>query len=83
MDLIDGVTHAAQWLEQDCSYWAIKCITMIPAIKALEYGQRQECEFFGHCYVDQSGGGMTGDDFHGMVYFHIEGDHYLVAEYHC
>lgn len=45
-------------------------------------GQRQDdCKSFHHCYVDQDGGGMTGDDFHGKVYFNIEKNDYLVVEY--
>lgn len=47
-------------------------------------GQRQEDECkpeFDHCFVDQDGGGITGDDFHGCVYFHIGSGEYLKASY--
>ena len=45
-------------------------------------GERQdECHPFDHCLVDQGGGGIAGDDFHGTVYFHIGDSEYLSAEY--
>ncbi len=47
-------------------------------------GQRQEDECqpnFDHCYVDQGGGGFTGDDFHGYVYFYMGNDEYIKVEY--
>lgn len=45
-------------------------------------GQRQDdCKRFHHCYVSQGGGGMSGDDFHGTVYFNIEKNDYLVVTY--
>lgn len=45
-------------------------------------GQRQDdCNSFHHCYVDQDGGGMSGDDYHGVVYFNIEKNDYLVVSY--
>lgn len=47
-------------------------------------GQRQEDECqpeFDHCYVDQGGGGITGDDFHGTVYFHVGQGLYLTVPY--
>lgn len=36
---------------------------------------------FDPVYVDQGGGGITGDDFHGTVYFHIGGGKFATAEY--
>lgn len=46
-------------------------------------GERQddECHPFDHCLIDQGGGGIYGDDFHGTVYFHIGDSEYLSAEY--
>lgn len=40
-----------------------------------------DCKPFDHCFVDQNGGGITGDDFHGVVYFHIDEKKYLVVDY--
>lgn len=47
-------------------------------------GQRQtdECRpTFDHCFVHQDSGGVTGDDFHGTVYFHIGGKEYLAVDF--
>ena len=47
-------------------------------------GQRQEEDCspeFDHCFVDQSGGGISGDDYHGTVFFHLGDGQYLTAEY--
>ena len=47
-------------------------------------GQRQEderCPMFDHLYVNQDDGGITGDDFHGYVFFYIGNDEYLYVEY--
>ncbi|MBC8718775.1 hypothetical protein [Ochrobactrum sp. Marseille-Q0166] len=48
-------------------------------------GNRQEYEGppvngIKHEWVDQSGGGFTGDDFHGTVTF-VLGDYHLIASY--
>ena len=52
------------------------------ARNVLVSGQRQDdCDYFDHCYVDQGGGGMSGDDFHGIVYFHIGDGAYICADY--
>jgi hypothetical protein len=40
-----------------------------------------EYEPFDKVFVEQGGGGITGDDFHGTVYFHIGGGRYATAEY--
>lgn len=39
------------------------------------------CPPFEHCLIDQGGGGITGDDFHGTAFFHIAERQYLVVEY--
>jgi len=36
---------------------------------------------FDHCYVNQGGGGITGYDFHGTVYFHIGNGEYATVDY--
>lgn len=46
-----------------------------------QFQQGIECKPFDHCYVNQGGGGITGDDFHGTVYFHIGSGDYLAADY--
>lgn len=38
-------------------------------------------KIFDKVYVDQGGGGFTGDDFHGTVYFHIGNDRFATAHY--
>lgn len=47
-------------------------------------GQKQEEECqpeFDHCFVNQSGGGITGDDYHGTVFFHVGAGQYLTVRY--
>ena len=36
---------------------------------------------FDKVFVEQDGGGMTGDDFHGTAFFHIGGGRYATATY--
>lgn len=45
-------------------------------------GEKQDCGIAGvkHEWVKQSGGGFTGDDFHGTVTWKI-GDFYVIAYY--
>lgn len=38
-------------------------------------GNRQDCPVFGHEYVDQSGPGILGDDFHGYIHVPIGGQY--------
>jgi len=47
-------------------------------------GQKQEEECqpeFDHCFVNQSGGGITDDDYHGTVFFHVGAGQYLTVGY--
>lgn len=61
-----------------CDSWAI--VGMVPPDKVT--GDKQECEIFGHAYVDQSGPGICGDDYYGHQYIPIEGQ-YLKVWYSC
>ena len=36
---------------------------------------------FDKVFVEQGGGGMTGDDFHGTAFFHIGAGRYATATY--
>lgn len=36
---------------------------------------------FDKIFVDQGGGGITGDDFHGTAFFHLGNDRWATAEY--
>jgi hypothetical protein len=38
-------------------------------------------KIFNKVYVEQDGGGFSGDDFHGTVYFHIGNDRFATASY--
>lgn len=61
-------------------------ITGLTAIGSIET-ERMQKEFleapspFDHCYIHQYGGGLTGDDYSGHVYFPISNDLYVVADY--
>ena len=58
--------------------WEINSIVSVNEVT----GIRQECELFGHEYVNQSGGGIAGDDYSGWLYLPIEGQ-YLKIWYAC
>ena len=78
-----GIKTAVEGVEAffDGEYW--QGITgVVDSTKV--HGQRQDDECqpeFDHCYVDQDGGGITGDDFHGTVYFHVGQGLYLTVPY--
>ena len=59
--------------------------SVVPEARAKRPGgqlQTDECRpTFSHCYVHQDGGGLTGDDFHGTVYFHLGDAEYLAVGY--
>lgn len=38
-------------------------------------------EHFDKVFVNQGGGGLSGDDFHGTAYFHIGNGRYATANY--
>jgi len=81
MDIQEAITGIKSFF--DGEYFAIIDTAYISEI-AEEKMQRQEgedCPPFDHCYVNQGGGGMSGDDFHGTVYFHIKDQQYIVADY--
>lgn len=47
-------------------------------------GQKEtgdDCSPFDHCYVDQHRIGLSDDDFHGTVFFHIGDGDYIAATY--
>lgn len=64
--------------EDDCDSWQIDSIVPHGQVK----GNRQDCPFFGHKYVDQSGPGIMGDDYSGYQYIPMEGQ-YLKVWYAC
>ena len=82
-----------EWMEklivsnEDNGFWGIKAI--VP--KRLVKGDRLETVtdadvVFDHHYVDQDpGGGMTGDEFSGRMYFPLDDseEFYLETEYNC
>lgn len=46
------------------------------------HGQLQrDLSYFDHCFVKQGGGGVSGDDYHGSVFFHLGNQRYLEVSY--
>jgi hypothetical protein len=54
---------------------------VLPRKKVSGDRQDDECAPFDRCMIDQCGGDITGDDFHGTMYFHIGGSEYLAVAY--
>lgn len=77
MDLKQALQGVAAFFDRD--WYRIKGI--VPQRNARGERQRDECQPFNHCLIDQDGGGITGDDFHGTVYFYIGDSEYLAVEY--
>lgn len=56
--------------------------SVVPATAVTGQRQEEECRpHFDHCFVDQGGGGFSGDDFHGTVFFYIGDNEYLSVQY--
>lgn len=78
MDLKIALQGVAEFFDGD--FFLIKSI--VDESRVSGDHQDDECRpQFDHCVVDQDGGGITGDDFHGYVYFHIGNREYLMVEY--
>lgn len=78
MDIKAAISGVVAFFDGD--FFHIKSVVDASIVK----GQRQtdECRpEFDHCFVDQGGGGFTGDDHHGTVYFHLGGSEYLAVDY--
>jgi hypothetical protein len=57
------------------------CIGKVVGIEKVKGEEQDAFGVFDRVYVDQGGGGITGDDFHGTAYFHIGNAKYATAEY--
>lgn len=80
MDLEQAINGVAEFFEGDHHY--IESVITEDRVPKNAQRQTDECRpAFDHCYVVQGGGGFTGDDFHGTVYFSIGGDKYLAVGY--
>ena len=81
MNFIETFNAIANAMD-DCSFWKIDSI--VPEIEIdtdkLEK-QPCTCNTFDHEYVDQSGPGITGDDYCGFVYLPIDPGFYVKIEY--
>lgn len=77
VDLKTAIAGVAEFF--DGEYYRIKSV--VPRKQASGDRQDDECHPFDHCLIDQDGGGVTGDDFHGTVYFHIGDSEYMAVEY--
>lgn len=78
IDTFNNITTAMD----DCLYWKIDSI--VPSIEvANEKHEKQPCEspYFDHEYVQQSGPGISGDDYHGFVFLPINSQFYVKVEY--
>lgn len=81
MDAIEAIKGIKNYFKDE--YFSLNDIAYASEIN-VNKAQKQEggeCKPFDHCYIDQGGGGLTGDDFHGMAYFHCGNNQYLVVEY--
>lgn len=78
MDIKTAIDGVAEFFDGD--FFIIKSVVDVSQVR----GDREDDDCvpaFDHCFVDQGGGGITGDDFHGTVYFHIGAAEYLAVEY--
>lgn len=62
----------------DCEY---HCIGNVVGIEKVKGEEQDAFGVFDRVYIDQGGGGITGDDFHGTAYFHIGNAKYATVEY--
>ena len=80
MDLEKAVNGVAEFFDGD--YFRIGRVVDRKKVPAGAQRLTDECRpAFNHCFVNQGGGGFTGDDFHGTVYFYIGGAKYLSVAY--
>ena len=79
MDILDAVNGVKNFF--DGEYYSLTNTAALTEIETEDMQRQTECDPFDHCYVDQGDGGMSGDDFHGIVYFHVGDEKYLVADY--
>lgn len=78
MDIKTAIDGVAEFF--DGEFFHVKSV--VDASQARGQRQEDECRpAFDHCFVDQDSGGITGDDYHGTVYFHIGAAEYLAVEY--
>lgn len=82
LTVVDVLQAAERFFEGE--YWQIEGannLTITPAGDRETVDDRPEIAPFDHVFIDQGGGGETGDDFHGRVYWPIGGGSYLVTSY--
>lgn len=58
-------------------------IDTIPEGGQAKYGQSKGVPFSGIFLLIRTAAALTGDDFQGIAYFHIDGYQYFVEEYRC
>lgn len=76
MDFETVVIAIANFFEGE--YFCIGKVVTIDQVKGEEQGPFEALD---KVVVDQNGGGITGDDFHGTAYFHLGNDRWASAEY--
>lgn len=76
MDFETAVNAIKNFFEGD--YFCIGNVVESALVKGEEQGP---FECFDQVTVDQGGGGITGDDFHGTAYFHIGNGRWASVEY--
>jgi len=81
MNISEAVKGVKDFFEGE--YFSITDIAHVSEIEVgrMQMQQGDDCKPFDHCFVDQDGGGITGDDFHGTVYFYVKDESYLVADF--
>lgn len=57
------------------------CIGRVVDKEKVKGDEQDPSKAFSKIFVDQGGGGMTGDDFHGTAYFHLGKGRYATASY--